>query len=108
MKLNLKKLGINKTVEAKITNRVARNALQVAKMATASDATDDDDLALDDQIGMIEAIVSFIDDVFKLTDKQVDQIWDCDFSTTQEFFGELSNAIFEAKTLSPTEAGAKK
>lgn len=108
MKLSLKKLGINKTVDAQITNRIARNALQVAKLATASEATDDDDLALDDQISMIEAIVDFISDVFKLTDMQKERLWDVDFSTTQEFFGELSNAIFEAKPLSPTEAGAKK
>ncbi|POD88790.1 hypothetical protein S101258_00449 [Lactiplantibacillus plantarum subsp. plantarum] len=64
MKLTLNNVGIKKTVNVTITNRIARNALQVAKTANASEAADSEDVALSGQISMIGEVIDFLADVF--------------------------------------------
>lgn len=108
MKLTLNNVGIKKTVNVTITNHIARNALQVAKTANASEAADSEDVALSGQISMIGEVIDFLADVFKLNEKQIDRIWDAGFVETQNAFADVSAAIFGAQPMSPTEEKAKK
>lgn len=119
MKINITKLGLRKkSAEVKTTVGVVEKAqnLQIQLLKSDSiDFTNDDPLVvLETQKKMVQGLVQFMIDIFKLSDKEVEKIKSTlDFTDFQNFmayvlfrFQGMSDEDWETVTKQQTEESA--
>ncbi|ANZ70375.1 phage tail tube assembly chaperone [Pediococcus claussenii] len=110
MKINLEKLGINKTKEVKVTGKVMRSVLQSNKTLLGSVKTvneannelenaDDEGFIdptikiMDSQLDSIDVMESTLRTVFGLTDKEIDKFLDQDYFEVQANYQEIMSQL---------------
>ncbi|MEN2308123.1 phage tail assembly chaperone [Lentilactobacillus parabuchneri] len=119
MKINIAKLGLRKkSAEVKTTVGVVEKAQNLQIQLLKSDAVDftnDDPLVvLETQKKMVQGLVQFMIDIFKLSDKEVEKIKSTlDFTDFQNFmayvlfrFQGMSDEDWETVTRQQTEESA--
>mgnify|MGYP003361792038 FL=1 len=119
MKINITKLGLRKkSAEVKTTVGVIEKAQNLQIQLLKSDAVDftnDDPLAvLETQKKMVQGLLQFMIDIFKLSDKEVEKIKSTlDFTDFQNFmayvlfrFQGMSDEDWETVTKQQTEESA--
>ncbi|MBW0222334.1 phage tail assembly chaperone [Lentilactobacillus parabuchneri] len=119
MKINIAKLGLRKkSAEVKTTVGVVEKAQNLQIQLLKSDAVDftnDDPLAvLETQKKMVQGLLQFMIDIFKLSDKEVEKIkFTLDFTDFQNFmayvlfrFQGMSDEDWETVTKQQTEESA--
>ena len=119
MKINITKLGLRKkSAEVKTTVGVVEKAQNLQIQLLKSDAVDftnDDPLAvLETQKKMVQGLLQFMIDIFKLSDKEVEKIKSTlDFTDFQNFtayvlfrFQGMSDEDWETVTKQQTEESA--
>jgi hypothetical protein len=119
MKINITKLGLRKkSAEVKTTVGIVEKAQNLQIQLLKSDAVDftnDDPLAvLETQKKMVQGLLQFMIDIFKLSDKEVEKIKSTlDFTDFQNFmayvlfrFQGMSDEDWETVTKQQTEESA--